>query len=197
MLARVGWRFAAAAAIYAVHVGIRAVALWRSLLDGPVRFADVLRIRLSGEAVEMLTFTGPFLAEPAKGVMLTKYGVAAGDAIRAIATEYAIYTVTSAWLAVLALSLLVSSGVLRVTADAMRVADLIRRPPREVPWQPVLRQVSRWAFATLPEPLRRQYGVRWNARRDAQLRASMRTLKVVRPLSPGTVPFKLSTGWPP
>src|SRR6059036_2278088 len=75
MLARVGWRFAAAAAIYAMHVGIRAVALWRSLLDGPVRFADVLRIRLSGEAVEMLTFTGPFLAEPAKGWLLTNRGV--------------------------------------------------------------------------------------------------------------------------
>jgi len=78
----------------------------------------------------------------------------------------------------------VSSGVLRVTPEAMKVASLIREPPRDVPWQPVLRQVSRWAFATLPEPLRRQYGIRWNAWREAELRASLRTLKGVRPFVP-------------
>jgi len=112
MLARVGWRFAAAAAIYAVHVGIRAVALWRSLLDGPVRFADVLRIRLSGEAVEMLTFTGPFLAEPAKGWLLRNRGVTTAAAFAAVITEYLLYTVVAAWLMVAALWLLLVRGVL-------------------------------------------------------------------------------------
>ncbi|PYQ71813.1 MAG: hypothetical protein DMG01_25160, partial [Acidobacteria bacterium] len=111
-LARVGWRFAAAAAIYAVHVGIRAVALWRSLLDGPVRFADVLRIRLSGEAVEMLTFTGPFLAEPAKGWLLRNRGVTTAAAFAAVITEYLLYTVVAAWLMVAALWLLLVRGVL-------------------------------------------------------------------------------------
>ena len=32
-----------------------------------------------------------------------------------------------------------ASGILRVTGDTLKVADLIRRPPREVPWRPVLK----------------------------------------------------------
>ena len=110
LLLRVGWAFPIVALLYLAHVCVRAFALWRTVTGARLR--DVLHVRLSGEAVEMLTFTGPFLAEPAKGVMLTKYGVSKADAIRAIATEYALYTVSSAWLAVLALSLLVSRGVL-------------------------------------------------------------------------------------
>jgi uncharacterized protein (DUF2236 family) len=80
----------------------------------------------------------------------------------------------------------VTSGVLRVTPDTMRVADLIRRPPPEVPWRPILRQVSRWAFATLPEPLRSAYGVRWNGWEAVQARGSLRTLKLIRPVIPAT-----------
>ena len=57
----------------------------------------------------------------------------------------------------------VASGILHVTQDTLKVADLIRRPPRDVPWRPVLRVISRWAFGTLPERLRRDYGVRWSA----------------------------------
>ena len=79
---------------------------------------------------------------------------------------------------------MVSGGDLTVTDDARRVADLIRHPPRDVPWQPVLRQVARWAFATLPEPLRSGYGVRWNALEEFRLRGSLRTLKLLRPLLP-------------
>lgn len=76
------------------------------------------------------------------------------------------------------------SGVLRVGPDSMRVADLIRRPPPGVPWRPVLWRVSRWAFGTLPEQLRRAYGVRWNAARELENRVSLSTLKLVRPLLP-------------
>jgi uncharacterized protein (DUF2236 family) len=75
----------------------------------------------------------------------------------------------------------VSSGMLRVTSETLRVADLIRRPPPEVPWRPVLRAVSWWAFATLPEPLRDQYGFRWNALRRFQRAGSLRTLRLIRP----------------
>jgi len=79
----------------------------------------------------------------------------------------------------------VGSGILRVTPDSMRVADLIRHPPREVPWRPVLRQVAWWGFATLPAPIRELYGVRWSAGKELRLRGSIRTLKLVRPLLPG------------
>jgi uncharacterized protein (DUF2236 family) len=78
----------------------------------------------------------------------------------------------------------VRSGTLRVTAETLKVADLIRRPPREVPWRPVLRQVAWWAFATLPEPLRSEYGVRWNPLKQIRLAGSLRTLRVIRPVLP-------------
>jgi uncharacterized protein (DUF2236 family) len=79
---------------------------------------------------------------------------------------------------------MVHGGSLRVTEETMRVADLIRRPPPEVPWQPVLRQVSRWAFGTLPEPLRGQYGVRWGPLGEARLRGSLFAVKLIRPMIP-------------
>ena len=78
----------------------------------------------------------------------------------------------------------VSSGSLRVTPDTMRVADLIRHPPADVPWRPVLRLVSRWAFATLPGPLRTQYGVRRHAAQQLPLRTSLAALKLIRPMLP-------------
>src|SRR5207247_10831999 len=75
MLRRVGWGFLEVSALYATHIAVRAFALWRSLPIARLRYADVLRVRLSGEAVEVLTFSGPFLAEPAKGCLLTRHGL--------------------------------------------------------------------------------------------------------------------------
>jgi uncharacterized protein (DUF2236 family) len=81
----------------------------------------------------------------------------------------------------------IASGLLQVTPETTRVADLIRHPPAQVPWRPVLRRIARWAFGTLPEPLRSQYGVRWNSLKELDLRGSLRTLRAVRPLLPGAV----------
>jgi hypothetical protein len=61
----------------------------------------VLRIRLSGESVEWLTFTGPFLAEPAKGWLLKRRGVSTPAAFAAVVTEYLLYTATSSCLGIL------------------------------------------------------------------------------------------------
>lgn len=80
----------------------------------------------------------------------------------------------------------VASGILRVTGESMRVANLIRNPPREVPWRPVLRQIAWWAFATLPAPLRDAYGVRWTPLDAVRLKGSFTTLKLVRPMIPST-----------
>ena len=112
MLVRTGWSFLAVVGIYALHVGVRAAALWRTMLGGRVRLGDVLRIRLAGEAVEMLTFTGPFIAEPAKGWLLTRRGLTPADAFAAVVTEYLLYTVASSWLAIVALWLLLARGTL-------------------------------------------------------------------------------------
>jgi uncharacterized protein (DUF2236 family) len=78
----------------------------------------------------------------------------------------------------------VAAGTLRVNPETKRVADLIRRPPPDVPWRPVLRFISKWAFGTLPLPLRDAYGVRWNLLRELGLRGSTTTLKLVRPFIP-------------
>src|SRR5438067_2297810 len=79
----------------------------------------------------------------------------------------------------------VASGILRVGSEALAVADLIRRPPPEVPWRPVLRQVAWWAFATLPPELRRMYGIEWSPLKEVRLRGTLRTLRLIRPVLPG------------
>lgn len=81
----------------------------------------------------------------------------------------------------------VSGGTLLVTEETMRVADLIRNPPPEVPWRPVLRQVSWWAFGTLPAPLREAYGVGWDPLDQVRLVISLATLRLVRPLAPAAL----------
>jgi uncharacterized protein (DUF2236 family) len=81
----------------------------------------------------------------------------------------------------------VESGMLTVSDDTRKVADLIRSPPRDVPWRPVLRRVARWAFGTLPGPLRVQYGVAWSPLREIELRGSVGSLRLVRPLLPSRI----------
>jgi uncharacterized protein (DUF2236 family) len=78
----------------------------------------------------------------------------------------------------------VAGDELTVTDAALRVADLFRNPPPEADWRPVLRRVSRWAFATLPPRLREMYGVRVGAARIAGYRAELAALRTVRPLIP-------------
>lgn len=106
MLHRVGWALWLVSALYAVHVVLRAVALWRGLPDGRLPFGDVLRVRAAGEAVEVFTFTGPWLAEPAKGWLLMRHGLSATEAAGYIALEYLLYTLAAAWMAAIALAAL-------------------------------------------------------------------------------------------
>ena len=125
MLRRVGWGFLAVSALYATHIAVRAFALWRSLPIARRPYADVLRVRLSGEAVEVLTFSGPFLAEPAKGWLLTRYGFSTPDAYAAVALEYLLNTVVSSWMASAALAILLAQGVLPPTTRVPAVAIIL------------------------------------------------------------------------
>ena len=125
MLRRVGWGFLAVSALYATHVAVRAFALWRSLPIAGLPYADVLRVRLSGEAVEVLTFSGPFLAEPAKGWLLTRYGFSTADAYAGVALEYLLNTVISCWMATVALAMLLARGVLPETMHAPAVGNTL------------------------------------------------------------------------
>jgi len=110
LLRRTGPAVVIVSGLYLAHIAVRAAALWRSI--GTLRYTDVLRVRLSGEAIEMLTFTGPFLAEPAKGWLLTRQGLSGAEAFGGVALEYLVYTLTSAWMAAAALSLLLARGTL-------------------------------------------------------------------------------------
>src|SRR5438874_2587361 len=56
-------------------------------------------MRLSGEAVQFLTFTGPFLAEVAKALLLRTRGLTVPQAFAATISEYLVYTFTSAAMA--------------------------------------------------------------------------------------------------
>ena len=77
------------------------------------------------------------------------------------------------------------SGLLRVTDSARTVADLFTHPPREAEWRPVLKGVSRLAFATLPPELRAMYGIRVSPGKRAAMDTTFAATKVLRPLLPG------------
>src|SRR5258708_3993328 len=64
------------------------------------------------EGVEMLTLTGPFLAEPAKAWLLHRRGIETPAAFGAVAAEYLLYNLTAAWLGSVALGILLSRGAL-------------------------------------------------------------------------------------
>lgn len=121
LLLSVGWYFGLIAATYAGHQLVRAFAYWRCATPSPhPSYWDILRIRLSGEAVQFLTFTGPLLAEPAKMWLLERRGLSAKQAIAATVAEYLIYTLTSAAFAIVGLTYLLGnfelSGVVSVAA---------------------------------------------------------------------------------
>lgn len=115
-----GWTFLWMVLLYSAHLALRAWILWRSLPPGRLSLVDVVRIRFAAEAVEMLTFTGPFLAEPAKGWMFVRRGVPLSDAAATIAFEYLMYTLIAANLALVGLT-----ALLRRHAFAPAVRDPI------------------------------------------------------------------------
>jgi uncharacterized protein (DUF2236 family) len=78
----------------------------------------------------------------------------------------------------------VGSGILRVTDAARRVAELFLEPPDEAEWRPVLRGVSRLAFATLPPAVRDLYGVEMTRRRAVGMRAAFAATRLLRPALP-------------
>ncbi len=81
------------------------------------------------------------------------------------------------------------SGILRMTASARTVAELFRDPPREAEWRPILRGVSRLAFATLPAQLREMYGVSLSGPKRAAQDATFALTRTLGPLLPARYRF--------
>ncbi|HSC28880.1 MAG TPA: hypothetical protein VLD67_16510, partial [Vicinamibacterales bacterium] len=114
MLGRIGWGALPIAAIYAGHQSVRALALTASVHDAaPLLWREALGIRLAGEAVQFLTFTGPFLSEPAKAWLLAGRNRTAVQGFATTLTEYLAYLFTGAALAAAALGWLLSAGMVR------------------------------------------------------------------------------------
>jgi len=104
------WRFVIVTGLYLSYLATRALALWR--IVPTLRYGDVLRVRLSGDTIENLTFTGPFFAEPTKGWLLTRLGLPTEQAFAAIATEYLLYDVVTGCLSIVAVVTLIGVGAL-------------------------------------------------------------------------------------
>ena len=104
LLLQMRWSLAAIAAVYFLHQLIRTAALWGCVTTfEPFPYWQLVRIRLSGEAIQFLTFTGPFLAEPAKALLLREQGLRTKSAVAAVMCEYLIYMMASAAMAAAAL----------------------------------------------------------------------------------------------
>ncbi len=78
----------------------------------------------------------------------------------------------------------VASDRLLLTDVAANVADIIRRGPVPTAIKPLWGFIRFAAFGTLPEELRRLYGIKWNPARQRWLDANLRLLGVIRPWLP-------------
>ena len=127
LLLRIGWGFLLIIVIYTGYNLVRANALAKCIaIEERSSYWDLIEIRLMGEAVQYLTFTGPFLAEPAKALLLRNRGLRTTHAFAATISEYLIYTFTSAAMAVVGLIYLVHNFELsRSVAIAARIAIYI------------------------------------------------------------------------
>ena len=108
---RVGWYFALITVIYLGYQLIRASAYWECIADHKhVSYWDVVRIRLSGQAIQFITSSGPFLAEPAKVWLLRRRGLSTKQRhMAATVAEYLIYMFTSAAFAIAGLTYLLNN----------------------------------------------------------------------------------------
>ena len=106
--AQVGWYFVPVLLLGGAHQATRALALHACLLRPHVlRYRDALAIRLSGEAIQSLTFTGPALAEPTKAWLLETRGLTLKEGFAATISEYLIYTFVAAAMSIAGLLYLI------------------------------------------------------------------------------------------
>jgi len=83
----------------------RAAALWVSLAQAESQpYVKMLAIQLSGEAAGYLSFIGPFAGGPLKAWLLRKAGLRTTGALAAVITEYLVYTLVAAVMAIGGLS---------------------------------------------------------------------------------------------
>jgi hypothetical protein len=125
-LTAIGWGFAGVLGIYTVYQLVRAAALVVAVdRPGVVRYGQALFVRLSGEAIQFLTVTGPFLAEPAKAWLLARRGLSGAEGFAATLAEYLGYLFVSAILSATAAGWLLHRLDLPGAAHGAAVAVLV------------------------------------------------------------------------
>jgi len=112
LLTALGWNFPVIVALFAAHELVRVLALGRWLpADRRPPVAELLRIRLLGEAAGALTRTGSLTAEPARAWLLANRGGQGVTGYSAAVGELLANSVTSA-----AVNVAVAGGVLWTAA---------------------------------------------------------------------------------
>jgi hypothetical protein len=97
LLLRVGWGSVPVAIVYGVYQAVRAAALWRCLPpSSALGYWQTLWIRVSGEAVQFLTATGPVIAEPTKAWLLSRRGLTRAEGFAATIAEYLVNMLVAA-----------------------------------------------------------------------------------------------------
>jgi hypothetical protein len=105
MLVDMQWSLVPVLLLYAGHEVSRATALmWCVRSRNALSFVEAFLIRLSGEAVECLTFTGPMLSEPTKAWLLQRTGLELSEGLSATLTECLASMVAGAVTAVIGVS---------------------------------------------------------------------------------------------
>jgi hypothetical protein len=127
MLGGLRWSIVPVLALYAGHQMSRAAALTCCVEKRrALRFVNALSVRLSGEAVEFLTFTGPIVSEPTKAWLLQRSGLDASEGLAATLTEYLASTVAAAMTAVVGVTYVLAAlqprGPVRVAAIVVLVS---------------------------------------------------------------------------
>jgi hypothetical protein len=107
-LGQVGWYFVPVLLLGGAHHAMRALALRTCVLrSGRLSYGDALAIRLSGEAVQSLTLTGPVLSQPTKAWLLERHGLTLKEGFAAAITEYLICSFVTVGMAIVGLVYLV------------------------------------------------------------------------------------------
>jgi hypothetical protein len=125
-LGQIGWYFVPILLVGGAHQAMRALALTVCILQrGTLRYRDALAIRLSGEAVQTLTLTGPVLAEPTKAWLLERRGLTFKEGFAATLTEYLIYSFVSAAMAIVGLVSLLVRFDPRATITSIAISIVV------------------------------------------------------------------------
>ena len=127
MLLAIRWTLLPVLMLYGGHQALRAMALTLCVpRPGGLRYLDAVAVRLAGEAVQYLTFSGPVVAEPTKAWLLGRRGLTTWEGLAATLAEYLASSFAAAVMAVAGLGYVLSAlhprGAVRVAAIAVLVA---------------------------------------------------------------------------